>query len=460
MRSVTEAIGPRMRERKGLPAPLGPEGGGGMGYGFAVFRPVMSSAHASPLVASSRAASLASFIAAFVVAFVVVFLGPGSQASAHKNGVNTTSCVGCHTGGKSPTVTLTADAASPVLGQMVTLTITVTQTNGPTAGFYLTSDFSTPGTFKVIEAGTTTTTVGATHSMPRTGSGGITTFKVGWSSTVATGVQFSVYALSANGDGSSKGDGAGEAHVALVTGCTGTTYYIDHDADGYGTSDPRFESRKECAQPQNYSANGGDCDDFDEKVHPGAAEVCNGVDDNCDGMVDEGTGPQLCGSAAQTCVRGACSPPGPAGGTGSGGRLGGLGTGGSPGRDAGIGPGAGTGGIAGAVASGGATLIATDGSAGAASSDPARKDAGVGPGPGSGATDGAAAASGPTTPASGESTDSSVAGGCAVSSGGGGTAGHEGRWSWLLIASTLAAVIAGARRRSRRRCQSHRRRRP
>ncbi len=428
-----------------------------MGYGLAVFRPVLSSARPSSLIAVSLVASL------------VVFLGPGSQASAHKNGVNTTSCIGCHTGGKSPTVTLTADVASPALGQMVTLTITVTQTNGPTAGFYLTSDFQTPGTFKAIEAGTTATTVGATHSMPRTGSGGITTFKVGWSSTVATGVQLSVYALSANGDGTSKGDGAGEAHLALVTGCTGMTYYIDQDGDGYGTSDPRFESRKECAQPQGYSANVGDCDDFDEKVHPGAAEVCNGVDDNCDGMVDEGTGLQLCGSAAQTCVRGACSPPGPAGGSGNSGSggagvsgsgassgrsgAGGLGTGGSPGRDAGIEPSAGTGGIApGAFASGGAAAIATGGSVGAGSGGPASRDAGVGPGLGSGATGGAGASGSSTPPASGEAADSSVAGGCAVGPRDGATGGHEGgRWRWLPIASILVAVTVGARRRRPRR---------
>ncbi|MCK5713041.1 MAG: putative metal-binding motif-containing protein, partial [Hyphomicrobiaceae bacterium] len=37
-----------------------------------------------------------------------------------------------------------------------------------------------------------------------------------------------------------------------------------------------------------FSPNAGDCDDQDLDVYPGADEVCNGIDDNCDMAVDEG----------------------------------------------------------------------------------------------------------------------------------------------------------------------------
>lgn len=63
------------------------------------------------------------------------------------------------------------------------------------------------------------------------------------------------------------------------------TYYYDADGDGYGNSNISLEA---CEQPTSYVLRGGDCFDKDEKVNPGATEVCDGIDNDCDGQIDEG----------------------------------------------------------------------------------------------------------------------------------------------------------------------------
>ena len=64
-----------------------------------------------------------------------------------------------------------------------------------------------------------------------------------------------------------------------------TTYYRDSDWDGYGSD---TDLRDACSQPDGYLASAGDCDDQDAEIHPGAGEVCDGVDNDCDGSLDGG----------------------------------------------------------------------------------------------------------------------------------------------------------------------------
>ena len=64
------------------------------------------------------------------------------------------------------------------------------------------------------------------------------------------------------------------------------TFFHDSDGDGYGTED----STEACIGAYPYAATtSGDCDDSDEDVYPGAAETCDGSDENCDGVVDDPT---------------------------------------------------------------------------------------------------------------------------------------------------------------------------
>ncbi|MCB9745214.1 MAG: hypothetical protein H6740_21715 [Alphaproteobacteria bacterium] len=62
------------------------------------------------------------------------------------------------------------------------------------------------------------------------------------------------------------------------------TFYQDADGDGFGTTDI---SAQACEAPEGYTDDTSDCDDGDANVHPDAAELCNGVDDDCDGETDE-----------------------------------------------------------------------------------------------------------------------------------------------------------------------------
>jgi hypothetical protein len=76
---------------------------------------------------------------------------------------------------------------------------------------------------------------------------------------------------------------SGSVDEAGASGCT--AYYQDGDADGYG--DPG-KSACLCVQVAPYKVSkGGDCDDGATEIHPGAAEVCDGVDNNCSGAIDE-----------------------------------------------------------------------------------------------------------------------------------------------------------------------------
>ena len=59
------------------------------------------------------------------------------------------------------------------------------------------------------------------------------------------------------------------------------------DADGDGAGDPAVVQER-CAPPEGHVPSGTDCDDANAAVRPGASEVCDGLDNDCDGETDEG----------------------------------------------------------------------------------------------------------------------------------------------------------------------------
>jgi hypothetical protein len=84
--------------------------------------------------------------------------------------------------------------------------------------------------------------------------------------------------------------GVVEACNGLDDDCDGSTdedfpgarpWYVDADDDGYGSGAATTVS---CDPVAGHSDVGGDCDDADDLVSPGASEICSdGVDNDCDG---------------------------------------------------------------------------------------------------------------------------------------------------------------------------------
>jgi MYXO-CTERM domain-containing protein len=261
-------------------------------------------------------------------------------------------CNACHGGGIAPVVTVSASQTPVMPGASVAMTVTLTTPNGAHGGFNLAAAagaLSNPGPgAKILGADATHTqpkledaqgivTFTASWTAPAApGSYGF----IAWGNSVdlngntsgdrAASASISVtvctpqtFFVDADGDGfgnpgssqqacsapagyvTVSGDcddtdparhpGATEVCNGVDDDCNGivddatgagtSTYHADADGDGFGSSASTLTA---CSPPAGYVAQGGDCDDSDPLVHPGATEVCNGKDDNCNGQVDEG----------------------------------------------------------------------------------------------------------------------------------------------------------------------------
>jgi len=74
----------------------------------------------------------------------------------------------------------------------------------------------------------------------------------------------------------------GEIDESGATGCS--WFFGDNDGDGYGAGDPFCV----CGAPgTGWAVLSGDCDEGDSEVHPGALELCDEMDNDCDVQQDE-----------------------------------------------------------------------------------------------------------------------------------------------------------------------------
>ncbi len=73
----------------------------------------------------------------------------------------------------------------------------------------------------------------------------------------------------------------------LNDGITTYTYYEDNDADGFGNQNIFIDTCGTIA-PKGYVSNSGDCNDNNPNINPSAIEICDGLDNNCNGLINDG----------------------------------------------------------------------------------------------------------------------------------------------------------------------------
>jgi hypothetical protein len=222
-------------------------------------------------------------------ALLVAALTASGRADARAGGIAASGCEGCHGSAGTGQVTLSSAPATFAPGSRVELTLSIIggYANG---GAYVSS--GDVGDLQAIaNQGLTEVSGGLVHNQPKPGSGGAVQFRFAWVAPATPGaVRFSIFALGGDGNGRSSGDSGIDGTFDFVYGCSGTTYYLDGDGDGVGRADFAMLGCAD-APPMAYVEATGDCDDYRKTVYPAATELCNMIDDNCDGSVDENAVP-------------------------------------------------------------------------------------------------------------------------------------------------------------------------
>ena len=103
-----------------------------------------------------------------------------------------------------------------------------------------------------------------------------------------------------------------DCNGAIDDNARATTWYFDGDRDGFGSASAG--TTVSCTPVPGYALLSGDCNDANPAINPAAAEACNGRDDNCNGIADfqvapgdyedddaDGAADPRCGAAGTDC---------------------------------------------------------------------------------------------------------------------------------------------------------------
>jgi hypothetical protein len=223
---------------------------------------------------------------------ILLFLTVSSPALALPGGIAAEGCGGCHqSSGIEGTLELSLSPESFEPGDLVNATLTLRSNAAQVAGTYITT--GALGSLQSVSGGgLKPVSSGLVHDGPRSLSNDSAQFRFAFRAPSAPGgVRFSVYVLAANGNGQRTGDSALEKAFSYVYGCEAEEYYFDRDEDGHGSMLASSLLACKGDPPAGTSGTADDCNDYDADIHPGAEELCDQVDNDCNGQVDENSKP-------------------------------------------------------------------------------------------------------------------------------------------------------------------------
>jgi Putative metal-binding motif len=227
------------------------------------------------------------------VSTAAALLGVAPHAFAKRTGMNL-ACHNCHEGRNAPQISVALSAVRVEPGQPVTVTVTAKHALAKVGGVMIDSHES--GAFELVDqVGTrfydNAKTTLVTHAMPQTYANGQVQFSFRWIAPATVGAtQLEVWSNAGNDNLKPEDDSAGEQLAGVSVGCDAAWYYTDSDKDGAGAEQGRVFS---CTPVADRISKGGDCNDQNPLINPAAVELCNSVDDDCDGVPDDGLMPML-----------------------------------------------------------------------------------------------------------------------------------------------------------------------